>query len=171
MSILCAVRWKTKSYSFTQKAPCLSGCFFYVFSPYREIKPIILNSSESGSAFAEYNRAAYIPNTSELGQKRLNILWDARGNGNRARTYLPIGVKIENLSMERYLLRPGLELEDVLITPATKIRKEYHDFIVNVERMTREVKEIKEAGKDKNTLKNSQIAMVKKSAGNQGKEQ
>ena len=98
---------------------------------------------ESGSAFAEYNRAAYIQNTSELGQKRLNILWDARGNGNRARTYLPIGVKIENLSMERYLLRPGLELEDVLITPATKIRKEYHDFIVNVERMTREVKEIK----------------------------
>ncbi len=126
---------------------------------------------ELWSAVAEYNRAAYIPNTSELGQKRLNILWDARGNGNRARTYMPIGVKIENLSMERYLLWPSLELEDVLITLASKIRKEYHDFIVNVERMTREVKEFKEAGKDKHPIKNNQIAMVKKTAGNQSKEQ
>lgn len=84
---------------------------------------------------------------------------------------MPIGVKIENLSMERYLLWPSLELEDVLITLASKIRKEYHDFIVNVERMTREVKEFKEAGKDKHPIKNNQIAMVKKTAGNQSKEQ
>ena len=54
--------------------------------------------------------------------------------------------------MDKYQARQekSLELEDVLITPATKIRKEYHDFIVNVERMTREVKEIK-AGENKKT--------------------
>ena len=98
---------------------------------------------------------------------------DAKENGNRAVTYVPNDTSTADLLMDKYQARQekSLELEDVLITPATKIRKEYHDFIVNVERMTREVKEIKEAGKDKQLLKNSQIAMVKKSAGNQGKEQ
>ncbi len=70
---------------------------------------------------------------------------DAKENGNKAVTYFPIGTSTSDLLMDKYQARQekSLELEDVLITPATKIRKEYHDFIVNVERMTREVKEIK----------------------------
>ena len=124
---------------------------------------------ELWSVFAEYNRAAYIPNTSELGQKRLNILWDAHCNGNRAQTYMPIGVKFENLLMERYLLRPNLELEDVLVTPTSKIRREYHDFVVNVERMKREVKDIKEADRDKPSVKDEHISIIEKTTNNQGK--
>ena len=70
---------------------------------------------------------------------------DAKENGNRAVTYVPANQKTADLLMDKYQARQekSLELEDVLITPASKIRKEYHDFIVNVERMTREVKEIK----------------------------
>ena len=70
---------------------------------------------------------------------------DAKENGNRAVTYVPNDTSTADLLIDKYQARQekSLELEDVLITPATKIRKEYHDFIVNVERMTREVKEIK----------------------------
>lgn len=86
---------------------------------------------------------------------------------------MPIGVKFENLLMERYLLRPNLELEDVLVTPTSKIRREYHDFVVNVERMKQEVKDIKEADRDipsvKSVNNDNHITVIEKTTNNQGK--
>ena len=117
------------------------GVEMYMGTRYYEIP----GDEERWKVFLEYMRAAYIPKSDILRQRRLNILLDAKENGNRAVTYFPANQKTADLLMDKYQARQekSLELEDVLITPATKIRKEYHDFIVNVERMTREVKEIK----------------------------
>lgn len=126
------------------------GADIYMTTRYYKI-PL---EEELWSVFAEYHRAAYIPDTRELENRRLNLLWDAKCNGNQANTYMPLGVSAEELSIERYLLRPNLDLEDVLVTPQSVARKDYQKYLNSVQGMKEKVHEMKsqvcskEQGKD-----------------------
>lgn len=57
---------------------------------------------EEWQVFAEYFRSAYIPGEETLKQRRINILREAKENGGKARTYMPVGYKGEELLLKEY---------------------------------------------------------------------
>ena len=82
---------------------------------------------EMWMGYAERFRAASIPKEVKLGERRINILRDAKMNGGRAITYTPVGFNIPREELERYKDREPAELEDVLLSPMTPIRKGYQE--------------------------------------------
>ena len=82
---------------------------------------------EMWMGYAERFRAASIPKEVKLGERRINILRDAKMNGGRAITYTPVGFNVPKEELERYKNREPAELEDVLLSPMTPIRKGYQE--------------------------------------------
>ena len=80
---------------------------------------------EMWMGYAEAFRAASLPKEVKLGERRINILRDAKQNGGRAITYMPVGCEIASYELEKYKNREPAELEDVLLSPMTPIREEY----------------------------------------------
>ena len=78
--------------------------------------------------YAEAFRAASLPKEAKLGERRINILRDAKMNGGRAVTYMPVGFDIPKEELEKYKNREPAELEDVLLSPTTPIREEYQKY-------------------------------------------
>jgi hypothetical protein len=78
--------------------------------------------------YAEAFRAASLPKEAKLGERRINILRDAKMNGGRAVTYMPVGFDIPKEELEKYKNREPAELEDVLLSPITPIREEYQKY-------------------------------------------
>lgn len=78
-------------------------------------------------AFAEYHRAAYIPKSDFLSRRRLNQLTEAVANDDHARTYMPAGLRIEDLPDIPAAERVEF-LEEVLPSKMTDIRYEYLKF-------------------------------------------
>lgn len=96
--------------------------------------------NEAWEAFMEYHRAVYVPDTKVLEQRRINQLREAKDNSGRAKTYMPDRVKLSNLIMDNYQSRQAVEMEDVLLSKPTGIRKDFQRWITSV---TEEVKEMK----------------------------
>ena len=82
---------------------------------------------EMWMGYAEMFRAASLPKEVKLGERRINILRDAKQNGGRAITYMPVGCEIPSYELEKYKNREPAELEDVLLSPITPIREEYYE--------------------------------------------
>ena len=78
---------------------------------------------EMWMGYAERFRAASLPKEVKLGERRINILRDAKMNGGRAITYTPVGFNVPKEELERYKNREPAELEDVLLSPMTPLRK------------------------------------------------
>ena len=83
---------------------------------------------EMWMGYAEMFRAASLPKEVKLGERRINILRDAKQNGGRAITYMPVGCEIPSYELEKYKNREPAELEDVLLSPMTPIREEYQKY-------------------------------------------
>ena len=83
---------------------------------------------EMWMGYAEMFRAASLPKEVKLGERRINILRDAKQNGGRAITYMPVGCEIPSYELEKYKNREQAELEDVLLSPMTPIREEYQNY-------------------------------------------
>ncbi len=83
---------------------------------------------EMWMGYAEMFRAASLPKEVKLGERRINILRDAKQNGGRAITYMPVGCEIPSYELEKYKNREQAELEDVLLSPMTPIREEYQKY-------------------------------------------
>ncbi len=82
---------------------------------------------EMWMGYAEAFRAASMPKEVKLGERRINILRDAKMNGGRAVTYTPVGFNIPAHELEKYKNREPAELEDVLLSPMTPIREGYQE--------------------------------------------
>lgn len=78
-------------------------------------------------AFAEYHRAAYIPKSDFLSQRRLNQLTEATANDDRARTYMPAGLRLDDLMSDCSNKRVEF-LEEVLPSKMTDIRHAYLNY-------------------------------------------
>ena len=83
---------------------------------------------EMWMGYAEMFRAASLPKEVKLGERRINILRDAKQNGGRAITYMPVGCEIPSYELEKYKNREPAELEDVLLSPMTPIREGYQEY-------------------------------------------
>ena len=83
---------------------------------------------EMWMGYAETFRAASLPKEVKLGERRINILRDAKQNGGRAITYMPVGCEIPSYELEKYKNREQAELEDVLLSPMTPIREGYQEY-------------------------------------------
>lgn len=113
---------------------------------------LIPDDEERWIVFKEYCRAAYIPQNKILKQRRINILLEAKQNGGQAVCYMPIGLKTENLLLEKYQTN-HLSLENLLLTPPTKIRKQYHDFKTSLEISLEKVRKIKNQNTSQSSIK------------------
>ncbi len=82
---------------------------------------------EMWMGYAEAFRAASMPKEVKLRERRINILRDAKMNGGRAITYMPVGFNIPSSELEKYKNREPAELEDVLLSPMTPIREGYQE--------------------------------------------
>lgn len=87
----------------------------------------IPNDDERWLVFKEYHRAAYMPNSEIMKQRRINILSEANDNGGIAVCYMPVGLTEDELSLEKYLNRTT-EIEDVLIELPPSIQKDYEQY-------------------------------------------
>ncbi len=83
---------------------------------------------EMWMGYAETFRAASLSKEVKLGERRINILRDAKQNGGRAITYMPVGCEIPSYELEKYKNREQAELEDVLLSPMTPIREGYQEY-------------------------------------------
>ena len=82
---------------------------------------------EMWMGYAENFRAASMPKEVKLRERRINILQDAKMNGGRAITYMPVGFNIPSSELEKYKNREPAKLEDVLLSPMTPIREGYQE--------------------------------------------
>ena len=82
---------------------------------------------EMWMGYAEAFRAASLPKEVKLAERRINVLRDAKMNGGRAITYMPVGFDIPKEELEKYKNREPAELEDVLLSPMTPIREWYQE--------------------------------------------
>ena len=122
-------------------------------NPYRGLEIIVDGKSymipeddEKWVVFKEYCRAAYLPNSEIMKQRRLNILNEAKQNGNVAKCYLAYGVDEKDLLLDNYLQKSDLELEDVLIEKPTPIRQEFNQYLCqSIDNMHNKVKQIKQS--------------------------
>ena len=83
---------------------------------------------EMWMGYAEAFRAASLPKEVKLAERRINVLRDAKMNGGRAITYMPVGFDIPAHELEKYKNREPAELEDVLLSPMTPIREGYQEY-------------------------------------------
>lgn len=118
----------------------------------------IPEDDEKWTAFKEYCRAAYMPNNANMIQRRKNILKEAKENGGKAVTYMPIGISESEL-LERQINTQEICLEDVIISKQTEIRKEYHNWQLSnsIAKMTDSVKNMKN-GMSKEPAENKDVS-------------
>ena len=125
---------------------------------------MIPDDEESWIAFKENLRASYIPLNEHLKNRRINILKEAKDNGNRAKTYFPVGLDLQNLLLENYHPQ-NATLDDVLIDHNVILKhyKSNTDFDASIKQMQQKVnqakqidnsKEIKQTAKVINTIEN-----------------
>lgn len=84
---------------------------------------LVPQHDERWLVFKEFCRAAYIPKNQMLKQRRINILQEAKDNGGMAKCYLAVGLDTKDLLLDNY--KKEVTLEDVLIEPPSKIRKDF----------------------------------------------
>ena len=108
----------------------------FTMNPKEQIETIVIPTrsfeiplgEEMWMGYAEMFRAASLPKEVKLGERRINILRDAKQNGGRAITYMPVGCEIPSYELEKYKNREQAELEDVLLSPMTPIREGYQEY-------------------------------------------
>lgn len=108
--------------------------------------------------FKEYCRAAYMPNNENMKNRRINILKEAKENNLRAVTYMPIGLREEDLFLDNFT-KKTVTLEDLLIEPQSDIRKAYYNAkltksLDNMKQLVQETRKID------NIVENSRISQT-----------
>lgn len=108
---------------------------------------VIPMENEMWQAFAEYFRAAYLPLTEALKQRRINILKEAKSNGGRAKTYMPVGYTEKDLLLNEYIDEKPLQMEDLLIIKSNKHNSIY--FMNWIEQTRKKIQTLKKDSCDR----------------------